>query len=303
MAECRAALVIGDIFMDYLSDLAYTGDTVQLNSLSSGLNVVGQVESKIGGAGLQFAVAAKCVGFDVVGLIAKLGGTLRGQGNLVPDEDAARVLSYLGREGVTPHFAFDPALGTGRAILVYIPGDRRLMISDPRANTSLSVSDLTDGMRDAARTADLLHVSGYALLQPNRRATCVELMREARERGHALVALDLVPHDIDRHCDAQSLLLDLRGLVDVLFVELPTAFRILNGRTYLPELLPSEDKLVEQLIGVAPTIVLQAHPSLSKIFGRDRRDVQHEYRPGLSSRGQSARAQASIALGLLPRTP
>src|SRR5205807_9498253 len=132
-----------------------------------------------GGSGSQFAIAAKEVGFAQSTLIGKIGGWVDNSGQLFPDLPGSEVINFLNQAGVVPLVSIAPNIETGRVFLNYLASKRRLMIADPLANITFSPEDISIGMDDVVRQANLLYISGYTLLHPTPRITALELMRRA----------------------------------------------------------------------------------------------------------------------------
>ena len=85
----------------------------------------------------------------------------------------------LQRSGVHPGSAADPDRPTGTVVTFVAPDGERSFFTDRGANDGLCRQDLADSLDGAA----LLHVSGYALVSPERRAAVLDFMAEARRRG------------------------------------------------------------------------------------------------------------------------
>jgi sugar/nucleoside kinase (ribokinase family) len=298
-------VAVGDVFLDHVSDLSgadHSGAEYEegLRSARGDRSYFAPLRVDVGGAGVQFAVAARQAGFAAAALIGKVGA---GRGGSPVDEAAGRVAEELARHGVQPLWAVDPVAGTGAAVVLYRSGDRRLMLCDPGANATFGAADVTAPMRAAAAAARLVHVSGYALLAPGRRAAVLDLVRQARSAG-AIVAVDVVPHDIDRYLAGADVGEMLAGLVDVLLLELCTARRVLG----LPG---SEDTgsaamaaVLERLAGWSGSIGLTVGPRRAMLCHRGEcREYRFEYRPGADNRGHSARVQAALLGSLLRANP
>jgi sugar/nucleoside kinase (ribokinase family) len=285
-----ALVCVGDVFVDLVVDLTAERYVAGLNELKSSSNLFADVRTKVGGGGVQFAVAARRAGFRQVTLIGKVGALARG----AMDSEGVAAFDHLREHGVVAALATTEICPTGRVIVIYLPNDRRFMISDPQANNDFDVADITPEMDAALARSEILHVSGYSLLVPTRRKAVLELMRRAH-LGGAKVALDLVPHDIDTHVDMGTLLPELERHVDCLFVELPTAHRLAFGRpsTGLPDSV-----LDASLAWLAPkfsVVVVHVTPADAVIASAGQRErMGFAYEPGVSSRGQSATVQAEL---------
>jgi sugar/nucleoside kinase (ribokinase family) len=195
--------------------------------------------------------------------------------------------------GVVAALAFDPDHGTGRAMITYLPGDIRFMVSDRGANAAFDQCDLTGAMLEAAATARLLYVSGYSLIEPARRAAVGRLIDAARTGG-ATVALDVVPHEFDAFMP-RAAIEDLLAAVDWILLEVPTGRRLAG----LPPGATLDDVLAA-LLDHTPSVALFPHPSRAVIGHRGARcERSFDYTPGAASRGQSARAQAELLFEFL----
>jgi sugar/nucleoside kinase (ribokinase family) len=97
-----------------------------------------------------------------------------GQGDIVVQRRAMLDL------GISPFLAADPVRPTGSLVALVDLAGERSFFTDRGANDGLEVSDLPDALLDGA---DLLHVSGYALITPGPRAAVLDLMARARSRG------------------------------------------------------------------------------------------------------------------------
>jgi sugar/nucleoside kinase (ribokinase family) len=288
------AVAIGDVYIDHVCDLTAPEHEERLRDLRSSSNLFAPVDVRVGGAGLQFAVAARKAGFESAAIIGKIGGR-RLSGGVIPDVPGALALEFLRENGATPVLAVDPDQGTGRIVILYLPSDRRLMVSDRGANATFTAHDVTPEMRRAVREADLVHVSGYAMLQEGRRDAVLGLMREARRAGRAAVALDIVPHDIYDVLTLDQLRAAVGGLVDWVFVELPTAHRLAGWGPPGPVSPALIDRTLDALSAVAPALALYLEPGRAVVLeGGQRREQVTDYRPGVRSRGQSATAQADL---------
>lgn len=276
-----AATVIGDVFYDYVSDLSSSGSPAALKT--SDVDVFAGVAGLVGGSAVQFAVAAIAAGFSPVAVIGKAGGRA---GAL--DVPGAAAVSAMREAGVKPLLALDGNAATGRAMITYLPHDRRFMISDPGANAAFETGDIDTCMWQAARQRGLIHVSGYALLQPARRQATLKLVEAARSAG-ATVAIDVVPHDIDRYVTLAEMRAALARADWIMTAEV-TARRLLDPDRALPE-----DALLADLTELASSVALFRSPGKATVLhGGERREHELPYTPGPRSRGQSARAQARM---------
>jgi sugar/nucleoside kinase (ribokinase family) len=97
-----------------------------------------------------------------------------GQGNIAAQRMAMEAL------GILPFLAADPLRPTGTLVALVDSTGERSFFTDRGANDGLCIDDLPDALLDGA---NLLHVSGYALITPGPRAAVLDLMARARLRG------------------------------------------------------------------------------------------------------------------------
>jgi sugar/nucleoside kinase (ribokinase family) len=290
----RRAVAVGDVFVDYIGDLTDAKYKEALGNINTSTNVFASIKVKVGGAGVQFATAARAVGFKSSTLIGKIGGWLDARQKIVPDLPGSLVIDYLKQQDVCPLLAIDPASETGRILLVYLFNDRRLMLSDRLANALFSPVDISPEMKSAIRQADLVHVSGYTLLQDNRRAAVQELTHCAKE-GQAKIALDIVPHDIYKSMSLDQLRAAMGGVVDWIFVEILTAHQLVELGQMEQVSTDLVNHVLESLTRTFPSVALFLNPSHAVVWdGAERLEYTTEYQPGVTSRGQSAGAQAEL---------
>jgi sugar/nucleoside kinase (ribokinase family) len=94
--------------------------------------------------------------------------------------DFARHTASLAAAGVDAHLAADRTRPTGTIVVIVGPDGSRTMLTDRGANLGLRPIDLPD---DLLEDIDLLHVSGYALFDPDVRSAVLDLVDRARARG------------------------------------------------------------------------------------------------------------------------
>ncbi|MEC9434226.1 MAG: PfkB family carbohydrate kinase [Pseudomonadota bacterium] len=86
--------------------------------------------------------------------------------------------------GVVPRLAPDPDAPTGALVALVDPTDgERSFLTSRGANDRLAPGDLPDALLDGA---DLVHVSGYSLVEPGPRAAVSGLVARAAARGVAV---------------------------------------------------------------------------------------------------------------------
>jgi sugar/nucleoside kinase (ribokinase family) len=154
------------------------------------------VRSLLGGNGVFFAESAKTVGFAQSYLIASVGGDEMEPDR--PDLAASMAIESLNQAGVLPIVLPNSELPTGRVMILYQPDDRRFMVADRGANLGLRMASLPEILNVLPEQVDLLYVSGYSLLDGNQRTAVHALMQDLGGRG-ALIAVDMVPHDLFDH--------------------------------------------------------------------------------------------------------
>jgi sugar/nucleoside kinase (ribokinase family) len=277
------ATVIGDLFYDHVCDLgSLAGIPQDLGHVD--FDTTGDISGVVGWGAVQFALSAADEGFSQVKVVGKVGSTRSGELDIAGSVASA----ILQQAGVEPVLAHDENVGTGQAIISYLPGDHRYMVSDPGANASFSVADITCGMRQAVTRGGLVYVSGYALVHPPRRQATVELIQSAAQTG-ATVALDLVPHDLDRFVNPASIRSVLKH-VDWIFSAEITARRLLGVGPVAPA-----QAILAELRTLVGTVALFSHPSQATVASGDtERRHEFDYVSGASSRGQSARSHAQL---------
>ncbi|MBB5751586.1 carbohydrate kinase family protein [Prosthecomicrobium pneumaticum] len=99
----------------------------------------------------------------------------------VGDRDA--LAATFAEAGVEPRLAADAALPSGMLVTLVAPDGERSFFTDRGANDALTVDDLPDALLEGA---DLVHVSGYALVAPGPRAAVLGFLARARAAGIAV---------------------------------------------------------------------------------------------------------------------
>jgi sugar/nucleoside kinase (ribokinase family) len=293
-------VAVGDLFVDLVADLGLADPPVSFGDLSSSSNCFACIDTWAGGSALHVASAAVGAGFASGTVIGSIGGLAAGG----PDAEGQFLVREAAVLGVGLLVAISPTSATGRVLALYSGRGERLLVSDRGANADLCPEDLTQDMFLAVREAAAVHVSGYTLLQPQRREAVKALAVAAREGG-ALVALDYAPHDLHMHLPPSELIDAIAPFVDCAFVELPLAARLAgewtpSGAVNVPAVLAWWGSRFEHAV-----IHVTPGRAILRSAGRDR-TIDTAYAAGTRSRGQSARVQAEI-LGLLwadgPRPP
>lgn len=272
-------VVVGDVFVDRVVAIDERRNGSGLAS-DGELQYAAPIATRVGGCGLQFAIAAREAGFEPVALIGKIG-CIDGS----PDDAAAMAVATLLASDVAPLLAEDEKSGTGQALVVYGGPASRLLISDPGANSTFCPEDISAAMRALVRRAGLLHVSGYALIAEPRRQATIDIIRTSKRCG-AVVALDLVPHDLYRDADVCRTLDELLNLVDWLIGDKATIMRCLEVWRMTGLL---------ELAARIPHLVAYSDSSRATVFsGGETAAWRHEHAPGSGARGSSARSQALL---------
>lgn len=301
--QSLSSLALGDVIVDYICNfhesafdsIAETLESYMSISDPTQLDIFGPLHVEVGGAGLQFAVAAKMMGFDISSLIGKIGGT----GGETPDLPGASAIAYLESQGIEYQLKIDQDTPTGRVMILYFRQDRRLMISDSAANLTFSTEDISPSMVEKLHKADLIHVSGYTFLQPKRREAIIEILKRAKEKP-CLVALDVVPHAFYKHMSFDQLLDITQGLVDWVIIEICGAHQLV-GWGYLDKRDITStvvDDLMRTLSSKFSSVALSVnndefaivHQGIYSKFV----SAKNLYKPGAEGRGHSARVQAEL---------
>jgi len=96
----------------------------------------------------------------------------------------------LAAEGVDPALIIDPLHRTAVIQLVVEPGDERTMVHDRGANAHWAEGDVKE---EVIASADLLHVTGYVLFDPENRYGALRAMEYARDHS-VPISLDPSSH-------------------------------------------------------------------------------------------------------------
>lgn len=216
------AVVLGDVVVDVVTDLSQ----ITLKK-SSDLNdrFENNVVQLVGGSARNVSIAAIRAGFSV-SLISKIGSKTKKHNK--PDANGQFIIDSLKKEKINPLFSIGNHLKTGKVIIVYLPNDKRIMVSDRGASVGLSRNDLSAKAISAVKNADLLYVDGYNSLKNPMKSTAKFLM-ELASKHRTLVAFDVVPHKIYKLMSFKQLRAYTK-YVDVICFELNTARRFLEMR-------------------------------------------------------------------------
>lgn len=237
MSPLLKAVVVGDVVVDYVVDLSK-------ESVKKYSDLDNRYEEKVtqlvGGSARNFAVCAIKAGFSI-SLVSKIGS--KSENPKKPDSNGQFIIDSLKKEKITPILSLANHGKTGKVIIVYLPNDKRLMISDRGTSVSFQIKDLNYKIFNAVRRADLLYVDGYNSLKNPLKTTAKFLMKEAN-KNNTLVAFDVVPHKIYQKISFRQLK-SYTKYVDVISFELNTARRFLGFSPVRK--LPSEKNIIESL--------------------------------------------------------
>ncbi len=204
--------VLGDIAVDIVSILR--------TPLVRGSDAPATVRLMPGGSGANVAV-----------WLARLGQPVTFIGRVGDDRFAAWLREDLRAEGVVLALITDPKRGTGVIQVLVEPDGERTMVPDRGANACWSPDEVP---LDIVADAELLHVTGYVLLDEESRPGALAAMAHAR--GHGVpVSLDPSSHGpLARHGAASFW--ELVGHPDILLPNRDEA-RALTGRAAPEEML------------------------------------------------------------------
>ena len=164
-------VILGDIAVDIVSYLR--------SPLRRGSDAPAEVRVMPGGSGA-----------NVAGWLSRLGSPVTFIGR-VGDDLFGRVLTEdLVRQGVQPALAVDPSHETGVIQVLVEPDGERTMVPDRGANANWAADDISESL---IAEADLLHVTGYVLLDGASRGGALKAMDYARRHG-VPISLDPSSH-------------------------------------------------------------------------------------------------------------
>ncbi len=214
--------IIGDINVDIITDITqiFGGD---FDAIARAKHVAAPIEWSPGGTGALMAVAAIERGIHNVYLIGKVGADVYDTGS--SDLAGRYLVSWLERCGVRLLLSHDPRNQTGMVMMTFSSQDRRIMVANAGANRTFCEEDINVAIQDAVASVDMLFVSGYSLLVPERAAAVRSLMRLAHGQ-QTFVVLDVVPHQIYMDIDSDDFI-SLLKYVDLIVSEVNTLKRLL----------------------------------------------------------------------------
>lgn len=197
-----------------------------------------------GGAGANAAVWLAAAGADVR-FVGRVGAA-----------DLARHAMVFRAAGVDARLVPDARRPTGTIVILVGPDGGRTMLTDRGANLGLHVDDLPDALLD---DRDALHLSGYALFDPEVAAAVLDLVDRARDRGLAISVDPASVGFLEAH--GPLAFLDLIAPVDVLVPNADEA-RLLAGTDEL-------EAAARTLLDVAEVVVVTL--GADGALARDRR--------------------------------
>lgn len=201
------AITIGDINVDLVIDLSRR----QSQNLTTQNNCLFEpITMKHGGNATFFAEAALAAGFSNSSLLGAVGVT--GTGRL--DAAASLIEDRLQSVGVQCHFVKVPDRPTGQVIICYFANDKRTLIADRGANVRVWENDVI-GSADHI-SADLVYVSGYALLEGSGWSPGYLASREKLKLAR-FTFLDVVPHDVFELVERDDFLETVSGFDGIAF--------------------------------------------------------------------------------------
>lgn len=200
-----ACVVLGDINIDYVSDLSEYSfrdiDNACINSI---------ISSYVGGNGTFFAEAAMEAGFNSIKLISSLG----------KDVAAEIAKSYFDEKNI--ELVIIPIDGeTGKVLILYQPDDKRILIADRGVNEKMFTSSCCKVTDFIHLPADLFYISGYSLLNKESDVTLNSIIEKYKSYG-AFNIIDVVPHEIFQIYNWDDYVYQCRG-IDGIVIELTTA--------------------------------------------------------------------------------
>jgi sugar/nucleoside kinase (ribokinase family) len=291
----KTVVVFGDIVIDFVSFLT----DIDWDKIAD--NVNSPIDCKVGGAAIQFAIAAKSNGFETPHLIGKVGG-IQHQDQVLPDTFGEIIISYLDTNKVSFSLAFDLKSGTGKVIVIYLPNQKRLMISDQLANKTFSKEDITPEMINIIIGADLFYISGYVLID-NARCEALTSLLEVAKSHNIPTVLDLAPHNIYKILTIEQIS-KFKDYINWVFVEINTAHRLV-GLGKLDNVSP---KTIHSVISLLRTYfkagAIFINPTDALVFsdvGLEKYTYPHSQPIGQQSRGFSSIVQASLCYKLIDK--
>lgn len=209
-----SVVAIGDVNSDWVVSVADMHEAIENLRLHGADTIL----ERVGGSGVILANAFRRAGVATT-LICSVGR----------DEPGARAIAALRRRGVRVIAHRTGKIATGKVIIVQSLRpeslERKGMVSHRGANVELR---LTQGAVRAVRQADLLVVSGYALLQAPQSTSVVRVVREAGRCG-VPVFIDVVPHEVFRQVVPKDYR-ECLEMADGVCLELGTARALLRAR-------------------------------------------------------------------------
>lgn len=159
-------VVVGDVINDVI--------VAPLTAVTADSDTVARIEQHPGGSAA-----------NVAAWLGHVGSRVRFYGR-VGAADAQVHRAAMADSGVEARLTVDDSLPTGTIVVLLDEAGKRTMYTDRGANAAFRGRDVPPG---AVETAAILHISGYALVEPSARAAALELIERARV-AEVPVALD-----------------------------------------------------------------------------------------------------------------
>jgi len=249
-------------------------------------NVAAHIDTVPGGTGVMFAIAAIQANFKKTSLIGKIGRGVDCDGK--PDIAGAYIIDTLKQLGIDVYVSLDSNNPTGRTMITFFPGGKRLLVANSGANDSFSTPDISKGLEEIVDQSDILFISGYSLLKSERAQAIISLMERAK-RGKSLVALDVVPHSVYRILNWATFR-KLTRHVDIVILETGTAKRLLPSRNVGKDCPNDSYEVGSHLLKYYPAVLLQPdadHQCLIDRRGHIETDWNSNYASPEATRGRS----------------
>ena len=277
-------LVVGDIAVDWILRVS----SLELRIADLSFERADVITERLGGGGLVFAVAAHQAGFETT-LVAAVGR----------DAGGATARQYLAERGVHAILTEVGDASTAKSLIIRDEvHDVKAMVSHRGANVHLSPNSIPDGI---VGSADLLYVSGYALLDAPQADAALHAMEVAKAAGVPIV-LDVVPHRTFTDTLSDQYRAGL-SFASGIILELGTARRLLG------DMQMSEADVRESLLKRFTAIILHPDNDSEVVatrsgFGRSETGYRHALQKTGYLDGRHARTLYQLASsggGILPR--
>ena len=239
-------MVVGDLLYDMLAKAD--------GEITLGADTFVPIRVDAGGSGANAAAWLAHTGVEThfVGRVGDdvFGGFLEGE---------------MGRVGVSPYLARDPALATGKVFVLVDGAGERTMITDRGAGEALHPEDLPEALFSGGH----LHLSGYTFSGGSRRETAEKALRLARA-ARMTVSVDPSSAPLLDSVGPDRFLGWTRG-ADLLFPNLT------EGEALTGEKAP--DRIVEGLLLYYAAVVLKLGPDGAVYADRDGKRLREPAAP------------------------